>query len=284
VTQTGPSDNAPAQSIASNSRDVTEQVQPEEALRRAHDELELRLQQRNAELVEANIALHAEIASRVRAETALRRLNVELENEAKRIASALHDGAAQTLTVAHIAVAEVERELPLVFRAQLQGVRRSLDEIEAQLRALSHELRPRVLEDLGLIGGLEFLTTSVARRTGIPIQLELSLVGRHDPVVETTIYRIVQQALTNIVKHSKATRAFVTFRQDERTITGSIRDDGVGFDAALLQARRGDPGLGLLGMHDRLEAVRGRLEIISAPGTGTELRITIPLEGGALCD
>jgi signal transduction histidine kinase len=135
-----------------------------------------------------------------------------------------------------------------------------------------------VLEDLGLVGGLEFLAGSVSRRTGIPIKVDIAIDGRYDSLVETALYRVTQEALNNIAKHSGATRAEVVFRQNGHGVHGTITDDGRGFDAPAALNRRGGASLGLRGMQDRLEAVRGRLEIVTEPDGGTEVHVAIPLE------
>ena len=213
----------------------------------------------------------------MRTAAALRRLNDRLEHEAGRIAGVLHDEAGQLLTSAHITLAEVAREVPPSMRERLQAVRRNLDDVEEQLRHLAHELRPRILDDIGLAGALEFLASGVSKRAGIPIGVEVSLQTRCEPLVETAIYRLVQEGLTNMTKHARATRGTVVIKQDGRNVTCSICDDGLGFDVAAVLGR-GDSGVGLHGIQDRLEAVNGVFEIISAPGNGTQLRGTIPLE------
>jgi len=96
--------------------------------------------------------------------------------------------------------------------------------------------------------------------------------------VETTLYRLVQEALTNAAKHAQPTRISVRVHRDARTIRCAIRDDGSGFEAADVLARRGDPALGLVGTRDRVEALGGTLDIASAPGTGTELLVLIPVD------
>jgi PAS domain S-box-containing protein len=218
-----------------------------------------------------------DITQRKRTEEALRRLNDALEREATRIASVLHDEAGQFLTAAHITLADVARQLPEPAKEALKEVRRDLNQIEHQLRRLSHELHPRILDDLGLIDAVKFLADGVQRRTGVTITVEGTLEERCSPLVETAIYRLVQEALTNMTKHAGATRATITLQRDASMIRCSIRDDGVGFEVADVLDRRRDPGLGLIGIQDRLEVVGGTLEIISAPGGGTELRATIPL-------
>ena len=200
-----------------------------------------------------------DVTRRDRAEAALRRLNNQLEHEATRIAGALHDEAGQLLTTAHIALAEVARDLPTATRERLQDIRRHLNQVEEQFRQLSHELRPRILDDLGLVDALRFLGEGVARRTGMAVTVEASVEQRCEELVETTIYRLVQEALTNVTKHADATRATVTVRSGPRETCCSVRDDGVGFDVASVFGRRGESGLGLVGIQDRLEALGGTL-------------------------
>ncbi|HEY3382570.1 MAG TPA: PAS domain S-box protein [Vicinamibacterales bacterium] len=218
-----------------------------------------------------------DITERKRTDAALRRLNNSLEHEASRIAGALHDEAGQFLTVAHITLADVARTLPPAARERLQEVRQNLEQIEDQLRRLSHELRPRILDDLGLVEALRFLAEGVSGRTGIPITVEASVNGPCPSPVATAIYRMVQEALNNITRHARATRGSVVLKQEGEKIACSVDDDGVGFDA-VGHGSNGHPGLGLLGIQGRLEALGAQLTIRSAPGAGTELLTTIQLE------
>jgi signal transduction histidine kinase len=239
--------------------------------------LEQQIQQLVAERVDADHALFREIASRRRAEAALRRLNLALEDQARRVAADLHAEAAQFLAAAYLTLADIEPELSPELRERLRTVQRSLSSVEDRMRDVCHELRPRLLEDLGLVGGLRFLAERVTRRTGIAVRVEITVAGRLDPMVETAIYRVVQDALANVVKHSRATCAAVVFRQDDDAIRGVIEDNGCGFDVATVRSRPSST-LGLRVIQDRLEAVRGRLHIVSVPGTGSELRVVIPVD------
>ena len=224
------------------------------------------------------VSIGRDITHRKRTEEALRRLNVQLEREAERIAHALHDDAGQFLTSAHITLADVARDLPDAAQSRLREVRDHLDQIEEHLRRLSHELRPRILDDLGLAAALEFLAEGVMKRTGIIVTTEVVLEERLPLVVETTLYRLIQEALTNAAKHARPTRVNVLVVRTGRTIRCAIRDDGVGFDAEDIFARRGDPSLGLVGTRDRVEALGGTLGITSTPGQGTELLVLIPVD------
>jgi signal transduction histidine kinase len=212
------------------------------------------------------------------ANIALRHLNERLEEEAKRIAHALHDEAGQLLASVHLALEEVARELPPPAGDRLQKVRGLLDQIEVQLRRLSHELRPTILDDLGLLPALEFLATGISARTRVPISVEGSSEKRLPHVIETALYRIVQEALTNVTKHAQATRVTVGLQREDQMVRCSIRDDGIGCDPAVVLAPRVERGLGFVGIQERLNSLGGKLQIVSFPGRGTELLITIPME------
>jgi PAS domain S-box-containing protein len=219
-----------------------------------------------------------DITQRKRTEEALRRLNDQLERETTRIASVLHDEAGQFMTAAHITLAEVARELPVPLRERLQEARRSLDQVEQQLRRLSHELHPRILDDLGLVEAIRFMADGVARRNGISITVEAALAQRCPPLMETALYRMVQEALTNIGKHARATTATIVLEHDAGAIHCRVHDDGMGFDVPATLARRADRGLGLSVIQDRLEAFGAVFQIVSAPGKGAEISATIPLQ------
>ncbi|HSL22781.1 MAG TPA: PAS domain-containing protein [Vicinamibacterales bacterium] len=223
------------------------------------------------------VAAARDVSARVRADEALRLLNEALERQAKTIAQRLHDEAGQLLTAAYIALAEAARAVP-ASREPLQEVQRRLDDLEEQLRHLAHELRPRILEDLGLVAAVEFLATGIAKRWGISIVVEAAVRGRLPSVVEATLYRLAQEALTNVTKHARAHRAVVRFEHSARAIRCAIEDDGVGFDPAPVLARLGQHGLGLPGIRDRVAALGGTFEISSAPGARTVLTCTVPLE------
>ncbi|OLD66069.1 MAG: hypothetical protein AUI47_00750 [Acidobacteria bacterium 13_1_40CM_2_68_5] len=178
----------------------------------------------------------------------------------------------------HLALQEAASGLPPRSRARLEKVRELLDEIEKRLRRLSHELRPTLLDDLGLLPALEYLAQGVAARSGIPIVVEGPRTPRLPPAYETALYRVVQEALRNASKHAVARRVDIRFSVEPDVIRCLVKDDGRGFDVAAAMAPKGERGFGLIGMRERLVAVGGRLAIDSAPGRGTELRITIPWE------
>jgi signal transduction histidine kinase len=213
------------------------------------------------------------------ANTTLRRLNHTLEEEAKRIAHALHDEAGGILAAARIQLDMATQDLPPAALAQLEVVRRLLDETGERLRHLSHELRPAVLDDLGLRKALDFLAQGISQRTGIKATVVGELRDRPAAAVELAVYRVVQEALSNAVRHAgKVSWLTVRLRRQRGALHCVIQDDGAGFDVEATLGDKSRAGLGLLGMRERVHAVGGSLNIRSAPQEGTAVEILIPLE------
>jgi signal transduction histidine kinase len=210
---------------------------------------------------------------------ALRQLNETLEEEIKRIAYAVHDEAGQLLVAVHLALAELARDLPKPQQEQIERIEELLKEVEKHLRRYSHELRPTILDDLGWIPAIRFLAEGVSKRASLPIHIETTLSERFPSTTETALYRIVQEALTNIVKHAKAKSVWIRAWREKQMLCCSIRDDGVGFESHVVQTRGGRKGLGLVAMQERLSAIGGTLQIDSSPGRGTEISISLPMEG-----
>src|SRR6267154_4430763 len=210
---------------------------------------------------------------------ALRQLNETLEEEIKRIAYAVHDEAGQLLVAVHLALAEVARELPKVQQQQIARIKEMLNQVEKHLRRYSHELRPTILDDLGWIPAVRFLADGISKRAGLPIHIDACVSERLPGAIETTLYRIVQEALTNAVKHAKAGNVWIRARKENALLLCcSIRDDGAGFDIREVQKTPQRKGLGLIAMQERVTAIGGTLQIDSGAGHGTILSIRIPLE------
>lgn len=210
------------------------------------------------------------------AQRTLLHMNEMMEMEAKRIAHALHDESGQLLVALRIDLAQLERDLSPPLRKRLRPVQRRLDEIEEQLRRLSHELRPTILDDLGLGPALTFLAEGVAQRTGLEVTVEGSTKGRLPLPVETALYRVVQEALTNVMRHAQARRVTIALEPEGKVLRCRIEDDGVGFDPSQMPALGN--GLGLRGIEERLKALGGSLEIRSSASQGTRLRIEVPVK------
>jgi signal transduction histidine kinase len=211
----------------------------------------------------------------------LHRLNGMLEDQAKRIAAALHGEAAQLLASVHLALAAAATRLPGESAKEILAVRKLLDQIEDRIRRVSHELRPTILDDLGLVPAIEFLADGVSQRWGIPVTVQASIEGGLPPTIETVLYRAAQEGLNNVAKHAQATSAEVTLHQSPRAITCSVRDDGKGFDVAMLGVREGGRGLGLVEIRERMAALGGTLRVGPAVDFGTEFTVEIPLEAPA---
>jgi signal transduction histidine kinase len=212
------------------------------------------------------------------ANRALRQLNEKLEEEAKRIAISLHEETGQFLACTYLALAEIRRDLPVRYRGRLQKVRDLLEQIAEHLRQLSHELRPTVLDDYGLMPALEFLASGISKRSKLKITVDGAANGRFPASVETAIYRIVAEAVTNASKHARASRVNVRLRQKARTVHCWVTDNGIGFTSPATTAKDKHHGLGLTGIRQRLDAIGGTFQIESERGHGSQIHISIPLE------
>lgn len=211
------------------------------------------------------------------ANTALRKLNDALEEEVHRIALALHDDAGQLMVAVHLSLDDAVRGLPAPVQANMTRVKTLLAQVEERIRDLSHELRPAMLDHLGLVPAVEFLASNFGQRTGLAITVESTLRGRLPPRFALTFYRIIQEALSNVRRHSQATRVRIQIGKRGNWIRCLIADNGVGFTPP--RAASSDlPGLGLLGIRERLNALGGKVRIQSVEGRGTRLEITAPLE------
>jgi signal transduction histidine kinase len=131
---------------------------------------------------------------------------------------------------------------------------------------------------LGLIAACRFLAEGVSRRSGIPVAVHGTVGGRLAPDVETALYRVVQEAVTNAAKHARPRSVAIEFHRRGRRLQGRIRDGGLGFDVSEVLGRRGGSGLGLMGMRERLAAVGGALTIRSSPGAGASIEFDVPME------
>ena len=206
----------------------------------------------------------------------LRRLNESLESETRRIARALHDESGQLLAAVHIQLRQMARSVSPTVQLNLGEVESLLEQVEQQLRNFSHELRPTVLDDYGLLPALQTLAEKFSKRFATPVSVDGKLGPRLTKSVEAAMYRVAQEALNNVARHAKASRVNIRLWRSPGEFHCSIRDDGVGFDPAVVKGSRN--ALGLLGMRERLNVLGGTLQIESAPQQGTELKILIPVE------
>ncbi len=212
--------------------------------------------------------------------TASQQIDFALEQQARRIGRQLHDESGQLLASVYIALDEVAHQLSPDARMRLQGIKGLLDRVEENLRSLSRELCPVVLDELGLVPALEIMGETMSQRTGIRIDLDCPKYLSFPRPLETALYRIIQESLTNVARHAKASRVSIRLRPNGQCLDGCVRDNGVGFDMAAALNRKVQAGLGLVSIRSRLEAVGGKLWIRTRPGRGTELHFTVPARNG----
>ena len=210
--------------------------------------------------------------------SALRQMNETLEQEIHRIAHAVHDDAGQLLTVARLALSGLASDVSPSSQSRLEEVTALLDRVDQQLRRLSHELRPTILEDLGLVPAVQFLADGVSSRSEMSVRVEGAIQRRCGSNVETAAYRVIQQALTNAARHARARAATIQIAEIGDRLQCVVRDDGIGFDVAAVMTHASKKGLGLVGMRERVSAVGGTLLIESRPGHGTVVRFKLPME------
>ena len=228
---------------------------------------------RLAETFAARAAVAVDLSERVQRD-ALRRVVEAQELERKRLARELHDETGQALTSMLLGLRNLEETASdEERRAALAALREIAVSTLHDVRRLAVELRPKALDDFGLVPALERLTESFGEQTGLRVQFEARLHERLPTDVETALYRIVQEALTNIVKHARAREVSVLLIRKDTAVSAVIEDDGRGFSRGGLS---GD-GIGIVGMRERLALIDGTLTIESSPGAGTTLVAEVPL-------
>jgi two-component system, NarL family, sensor kinase len=205
------------------------------------------------------------------------------EEERRRLARELHDGIGQTLTALANQIQRIFDDARSMENLGLEHrLNDALDLTRGALhdtRELSRLLRPTLLDDLGLEAALKWLARTLAERTGIAIEVHSTLGETRLPAdIETLVFRITQEALTNVIRHSGAQEVQILATLGAGTLKLQVRDDGYGFDPAQLTAEKGGASAGVRGMRDRAELFGGRLEINSANGEGTTVQMTLPLD------
>jgi signal transduction histidine kinase len=210
----------------------------------------------------------------------LERLSSAQEEERRRVARELHDEAGQALTVIMMDLARAAESLPdeaKEARAKLSQSRSLAAQTLAELRKLINDLRPEVLDQLGLVPALRSYAKSRLENENIDTRLQFrGFNGRLSPQVETTLFRIIQEAMTNIVRHSGASSVNIDVEQSDSSVVAVIADNGNGFDVGA--ALDSTQSWGLRGMRERVAVVGGQLDIESEEGHGTRIQVTIPLD------
>ena len=229
---------------------------------------------RLAESLGARAAIAVDLSERVTRD-AMRRAVETQELERKRLARELHDETGQALTSILLGLKALEQTIDSdEGRAGVASLRELVVSTLQNVRRLAVELRPSALDDFGLTPALERLVDTYRQRASVPVHLEIQLGDERLPSeVETTLYRMVQEALTNVAKHADASGVSILLTRRPSSVVLVVEDDGGGFDLGGIR----DGGLGLSGMQERVALIGGRLRVESAPGKGTTLAAEVPL-------
>jgi signal transduction histidine kinase len=209
----------------------------------------------------------------------LEKLITAHEDERRRIARGLHDEAGQALTALIVNLELAEQAHKAVDPQNLARLRGIAEHTLAEVRRIIAALRPTILDDLGLAAAIRWYAKEMVEPQGLQVSMQLKgLEGRLPPHVETAVFRIVQEALTNVLKHAEARQAMVETTVGDGRVRVTVTDGGRGFDVTSMPRSREGRGVGLLGMRERAEALGGTLRVSSQPGHGTRIEIVIPVE------
>jgi signal transduction histidine kinase len=243
---------------------------------RWNQELEQRVKGRTVELERLYQQLHRKDEERG---SLLGKIITAQEEERRRIAREIHDDISQTLTGLVMSIGSIEANMtsnPAAAKKGLESLRQATGEAVENARRLIRDLRPSLLDDLGLVPAISWYVENYLDAAGVKAELQTSGLDKGlSPMIQIVLFRIVQEAITNIVKHAQAKTAHIYLQFAPSAIAGSIEDDGVGFNANALHIENRQ-GIGLLGMEERIELLKGKLTIGSKPGKGTRIHFEIP--------
>lgn len=263
-----------AQLAASNRK-----LQKEVAQRQAFEESLQRSEQHSSRLLQRSRGLQEQLRH------LSRRILLAQEEERRRISRELHDVIAQVLTGINVQLANLKREATFNtsgLTRKISHTQRLVEKSVEVVHRFARELRPAVLDDLGLIPALHSFMKSFANETGLRVSLTASDgVEALDNAKRTVLYRVAQEALTNVARHAQASRVEATIRKLPQAIGMKIKDNGKSFEVERVLHTRKSKRLGLLGMRERVEMVGGKFGVESIPGQGTTIRVRVPLGNGA---
>ena len=283
-----------AKVIQCNIRDITARHQVEVDLAKARIELENRVAERTADLVAANRLMKKMVDEGKRTEEKLmksrerlrnfsRHLQSMLEEERTRISREIHDELGQGLTALKLDLSLVRRSLVAAGLAgqssKVQEIELAANRIIRTVRKIATELRPGILDELGVAAAIDWMAKDFQKRAGIPCKVTIQGVDKiSDAVLTTAVFRIVQEALTNVIRYAAASKVGVSLKRKEDTLIVEVKDNGVGIS----EGRNIDSGsLGLIGVRERVLLLEGKVVITGNPGKGTLVRVTLPIGGGA---
>lgn len=256
------------------------------SLQNARDQLEQRVKERTSELSRTNDELTSEIKERHRAERDLRNLSAKVltiqDEERRRIARDLHDGVGQTITGALMAVSQASscpEPLPPGCKSGLRDVEDLLQQAVQEVRTVSHLLHPPLLDESGLLSAIQWYAEGFSKRSRVKLTLEVDEQSqRFAPDVETGLFRIVQEALTNVHRHSGAEAVHIKITSTSGRVTLRIKDDGKGMPSdALRITPNGSQGVGLASMRERSALLGGTFNVESN-SRGTLIVVSVPLQ------
>ena len=241
------------------------------------------LKRTRADLEQAKLDLEGKVAERTqRLHETLGKVITAQEEERRRLARELHDEVGQTMGALAVSLDRLAKLLgqtsPRVA-GEIEQAREMARALLQETRRLIYDLRPSVLDDLGLPSAIRWLAESRLERQGIQVSISSSLLGeRLPPSVETALFRVAQEAIANIERHAEAKDAQIVLERGDSFLHMRVSDDGKGFDPEGLGKAPGGYGVGLEGMEERVRLLGGRLQVRSAAGQGTTIDVEVPLE------
>ncbi len=241
---------------------------------RANLELEGRVEERTRDLNQANAALRERELARGEL---LRKVITAQEDERKRVARELHDETTQALAALLMRVDQAAEAVRAGRTPELDELRTLANRALADVHRLILDLRPSVLDDLGLASAVQWYAERTLAARGVAVRCEFGELPTLTPELETALFRICQEAISNVSRHAQASHVLVELRAEGAWLCVDVEDDGVGFDQAATAQREGRPHWGLLGIQERAVLLGGRARVDSSPGAGTRLEVRIPL-------
>ncbi|MBI2853419.1 MAG: sensor histidine kinase [Chloroflexi bacterium] len=248
------------------------------------DAMRRKLMAASQQIEKANRELESKVKERTeRLGEVLHKLMSAQEEERSRLARDLHDEQSQTLSAISVSLDMLARSLstssPQV-RAELERSRDMTRSLLQETRRLIYDLRPSVLDDMGLEAAMRWFAETHLERNGVDVRIQNSLPGKRLPAtIEVSLYRICQEAMVNIQRHSRARHAGIVLEQRNSFVRVQVWDDGQGFDARNIETQhKTSSGVGLEGMLERVRLIGGHMEIDSKPGSGTVLKVEVPLD------